>query len=182
MGDGGRARVVERVDGDGARIPAAVFIDDVERFCAQNGAEETLRALSEAYNSFRMTLAQFARYLDGMEAKVPEIEKGLELIAHLRAAGAEPLHAQFPLVEGVFATARVADRSALFLWLGANLLVEYSLEEAEALLAGNLATARRNIETYRADIEYLKDQQTVVEVNMSRVHNHRTQAAKAAQS
>ncbi len=57
------------------------------------------------------------------------------------------------------------------LWLGANTLVEYSIPEARDLIAKNLNNARENLKELGSDLELVKDQITVTEVNVARVHN-----------
>ena len=50
------------------------------------------------------------------------------------------MHAQvmldFALSEQMYAKARVADVSSVALWLGADVMLEYPLEEAKQLLVG----------------------------------------------
>ena len=57
------------------------------------------------------------------------------------------------------------------LWLGANLMVEYTYEEALKLLSKNLANAEAKIKETEDDIDFLKDQLTTSEVNLARVYN-----------
>lgn len=51
-------------------------------------------------------------------------------------------------------------------------MVEYTYEEAVALLEGNLATARERALEVREDIDFVKDQITTAEVNVARVYNY----------
>ncbi|KAG7233992.1 hypothetical protein INR49_006282 [Caranx melampygus] len=50
-------------------------------------------------------------------------------------------------------------------------MLEYDIDEAQALLEKNLSTASRNLETLVDDLDFLRDQFTTVEVNMARVYN-----------
>ena len=47
----------------------------------------------------------------------------------------------------------------------------YPLEEAITLLSGKLSAAKRNLEETIEDLEWLREQSTVMEVNFARVHN-----------
>lgn len=51
-------------------------------------------------------------------------------------------------------------------------MVEYSFDEAIALLSANLQTAQRNLENVNEDLAYLKDQITTTEVSIARVYNY----------
>lgn len=48
----------------------------------------------------------------------------------------------------------------------ANVMLEYDIDEAQALLEKNLATASRNLETLEDDLDFLRDQFTTTEVSI----------------
>ncbi len=95
----------------------------------------------------------------------------------------------FELSDGFYASAVISNPQHVGLWLGvrfrsrcalalcvcahsqANVMVEYSLEEAQELLSSNLNTAERNFKTFTEDLEFLKDQITITEVNTARLFN-----------
>jgi prefoldin subunit 5 len=110
-----------------------------------------------------------------MKSKIPEIKSSLEAVQHLKKKKeeeVEQLKSQFKLTDGVYANALLKLNGKVSLWLGANLMVEYSYEEAEELLSTNLETATRNLENSNEDSAYLKDQITITEVNVARIHNY----------
>jgi DNA-binding transcriptional regulator YiaG len=47
----------------------------------------------------------------------------------------------------------------------------YPLSEAITLLAQKLAVANKSLENTQEDLEFLREQVTVMEVNFARVHN-----------
>jgi hypothetical protein len=49
----------------------------------------------------------------------------------------------------------------------------YPLQEAIDLLSGKLASAKKNLSETIEDLEWLREQATVMEVNFARVHNVR---------
>ena len=51
-------------------------------------------------------------------------------------------------------------------------MVEYTYEEALELLEKNLLNAKRNYDTYQNDLDFIKDQITILEVNFARIHNY----------
>lgn len=53
----------------------------------------------------------------------------------------------------------------------ANTMLLYPLAEAITLLAAKLATARASLAATIEDLEFLREQVTVMEVNFARVHN-----------
>lgn len=50
-------------------------------------------------------------------------------------------------------------------------MLSYDIDEAIELLTDKLATARKNLELAHADLGFLRDQITTMEVNTARVHN-----------
>lgn len=50
--------------------------------------------------------------------------------------------------------------------LKANVMLEYDIDEAQALLEKNLSTASRNLETLEDDLDFLRDQFTTTEVSI----------------
>ena len=45
-------------------------------------------------------------------------------------------------------------------------MLEYDIDEAQALLEKNLSTASRNLETLEDDLDFLRDQFTTTEVSI----------------
>jgi prefoldin subunit 5 len=70
----------------------------------------------------------------------------------------------FSLSDQVYARARVADVEAVNLWLGAGVMLEYSLADAQALLERQLAGCKQQLEVVQWEHEYIKDQLTTTEV------------------
>ena len=78
----------------------------------------------------------------------------------------------FLLSDNIWAKARCPnDTGKVGLWLGANVMVEYTYDEALKLLAKNLSNAQNKIKETETDIDFLKDQITTTEVNLARVYN-----------
>jgi len=50
-------------------------------------------------------------------------------------------------------------------------MLMYPLEEAVLLLSEKLSTAKKNLSNIKDDLEFLREQVTVMEVNFARVHN-----------
>lgn len=76
------------------------------------------------------------------------------------------------LIDQVFTNARVAPKTkTVCLWLGANVMLEYPLLEAEQVLLKNRSLADTKLTQIDADLEFLRSQITTTEVNMARVYN-----------
>nr|XP_029733927.1 prefoldin subunit 3-like [Aedes albopictus] len=95
-----------------------------------------------------------------------------------------PVHLKEDHIWPVFVKTRVPPTKTVCLWLGANVMLEYPLDEAEELLKQNKHSAEVNLKCLEHDQDFLRDQITTTEVNMARVHNYdvkKRQAKKAAE-
>lgn len=59
----------------------------------------------------------------------------------------------------------------MYLWLGANVMLEYPLEEAKQLLETNYSNCKSNLATNQSDLAFVKDNVTITEVSIARVYN-----------
>ena len=71
----------------------------------------------------------------------------------------------------VYAEATIPPTDKVCLWLGANVMLEYSLDDAEDLLKKNCESAEKNLGQIAFDLDYLRDQMTITEVTMARLYN-----------
>merc|ERR1711910_152733 len=83
----------------------------------------------------------------------------------------ETMETQFLLSEQVYARAKVPPTDKVCLWLGANVMLEYTLDDAEELLTKNKESAEKNVKQIAFDLAYLRDQMTITEVTMARLYN-----------
>uniref|UniRef100_A0A453JYT3 Prefoldin subunit 3 n=1 Tax=Aegilops tauschii subsp. strangulata TaxID=200361 RepID=A0A453JYT3_AEGTS len=119
-----------------------------------------------------------------LQAKIPDIEKCLDIVATLKAKKAlgEALIADFELSEGIYSRAKIEDSDSVCLWLGANVMLEYSCDEANELLKSNLENARASLEVLVGDLHFLRDQQTITQVTIARIFNWDVHQRRSKQS
>jgi prefoldin subunit 5 len=65
-------------------------------------------------------------------------------------------------------------------WLGASVMVDYTIEEALELLKGNVDEIMAELERIRVFLDYVQDQITTTEVMMARFYNHDVKVKRAA--
>ena len=106
--------------------------------------------------------------------KIPEIEKSLALVRHLKAKqeANETLTTRYALADAVYAKAEL-DTSAgiVHLWLGANVMLEYTYQEAIDLLESKEAMAKKDFQEVGQDLAYTRNQIITAEVCISRIYN-----------
>lgn len=121
----------------------------------------------------------------GLKEKIPDIQKTLDTVRFLksrkvsrtrplvedqvtlanlcfsRQPDSEPIETTFELNDTLFAKAKVPYTEEVYLWLGANVMLAYPMDEAETLLESKLETAKQNLANCEEDLDFLREQVTV---------------------
>ncbi|EEF43113.1 probable prefoldin subunit 3 isoform X1 [Ricinus communis] len=170
-------------------IPGAQFVEDVETYLSQSGLDVNsgLSFLQERLQQYKLVEMKLLAQQRDLQAKIPDIEKCLDVVATLQAkkGTGEALLADFEVSEGIYSRACIEDTDSVCLWLGANVMLEYSCEEATALLQKNLDNAKASLEVLVADLQFLRDQVTITQVTIARVYNwdvHQRRMRQAAET
>lgn len=156
-------------------IPAAAFVEDVLSYLNESALDvnSALAFLQERLQQYRVVEMKLLAQQRDLQAKIPDIEKCLDIVATLQAKkdSGEALIADFEVSEGIYSRARIEESDSVCLWLGANVMLEYSCEEATILLKRNLENAKASLEVLVADLQFLRDQVTITQVTIARVYN-----------
>ena len=104
----------------------------------------------------------------------------------------KPLKTTFELNDTLYAEAELEDTDTVFLWLGvrfkqllshiqyvslyyiiskANVMLSYKIPAAITLLKSKLEVAQTSLDDTIEDLEFLREQLTIMEVNTARVYN-----------
>lgn len=157
-----------------AGILEAVFVDDVDAFMAlgenEGNADKVLRKLDEQHSKYKLMEYNISARRRKLKTQIPDLVKSLEMIEVLNKQ-TEDKETQFLLSEQVFLKTMVPPTKTVSLWLGANVMLEYPLDEADELLRQNMESAVQNLKCLEHDQDFLRDQLTTTEVNMARVYN-----------
>nr|CAG4645939.1 EOG090X0IRH [Lynceus sp. MCZ IZ 141354] len=157
-----------------AGIPEAVFVENVDEFMTgKEGVESVLRQWDELHCKYKYMEVNLLAKRKRLKSQIPDIQKSLEMLAVLKKKFAEesPIETHFLLSDLLHAKAVVDPSQTVCLWLGANVMLEYTLDDAQSLLDLNLDTANKNLGQVQHDLDFLRDQMTTTEVNMARLYN-----------
>ncbi|KAH3734512.1 prefoldin subunit 3-like [Dreissena polymorpha] len=172
-------------------IPKAEFLEDVDSYMAsaEETAESALKKLDEQHNKYKFMEYNLNTKKNRLKSQIPDIKKSLDIISHLQAkkSSSEAMETRFLLSDQVFARARVPPTDKVCLWLGANVMLEYNIDDAEALLRKNQEAATKSLKQVEEELSYITEQTTTLEVNMARVYNwdvkkrrHNEQSSKSS--
>ncbi|OOQ86534.1 putative prefoldin subunit 3 [Penicillium brasilianum] len=159
-------------------IPVAPFIDNVSDYVSsRDEVEPTLRSFQEMISKYQFMEVNTQRRGQGLREKIPDIKKTLEMVRFLKLRKeANPdtdLETNFELNDTLYARASVspAEMEEVYLWLGANVMLAYPLDEAEKMLSEKLTAAESSLAHCEEDLEFLREQITTLEVATARVYN-----------
>ncbi|KJZ76791.1 Putative prefoldin subunit 3 [Hirsutella minnesotensis 3608] len=155
-------------------IPYAPFVDKVEDYVTtRQDVEPTLRSFQEMISKYQFMEMNLQRRMAGLREKIPDIQKTLETVRFLKSRKdeADPITTTFELNETLYAQADVPPTEEVYIWLGANVMLSYPIEEAETLLRSKLATAKTSLQNCEEDLDFLREQITTMEVATARVYN-----------
>ncbi|CAL3971844.1 unnamed protein product [Diplocarpon coronariae] len=155
-------------------IPYAPFVDKVEDYVtSRTDVEKTLKKFQEMISKYQFMESNQQRRAAGLKDKMPDIQKTLDMVQFLktRKPGSDPIEATFELNDTLYAKANVPLTEEVYLWLGANVMLSYPINEAEELLTTKLATAKQSLANCEEDQEFLREQITTMEVATARVYN-----------
>ncbi|XP_071955246.1 prefoldin subunit 3-like [Antedon mediterranea] len=157
-------------------IPQAVFVEDVDDFMSQTeneSVDEVLRRLDEQHQKYKFLEFNLLQKKRRLKTQMPDIKTTLDIVKYMQKKkdSSDSLPAQFLLSDQVYAKATIPPSDKVCLWLGANVMLEYSLVDAETLLTKNLDNAQKTLKEAEQDLDFLRDQYTTTEVNIARVYN-----------
>lgn len=159
-------------------IPEALFIENVEGACREHEQTAISQRLQELYSKYQYMQSSLIAHRSGLKTKLPDISSALETVQHLidrrdkaQEGEADAAEYTYQLCENIYAKASVPPTDNVCLWLGANCMLEYTLDEAIELLRNNEANAKTTLKSVEEDMAFLRDQMTTTEVNIARAHN-----------
>uniref|UniRef100_T1H5Q7 Prefoldin subunit 3 n=1 Tax=Megaselia scalaris TaxID=36166 RepID=T1H5Q7_MEGSC len=144
--------------------------DEIDNFMSQseneNNWEKTLQKLDEQHGKYKFMEFNLEARKRKLKQQIPDLERSLQMIEILREQK-EDKDTQFLLSNQIFCKTTIPPTKTVCLWLGANVMLEYPLDEAEGLLKANMESAVANLKVVEHDKDFLRDQVTTTEVNMA---------------
>ncbi|KAH8673347.1 Prefoldin subunit-domain-containing protein [Xylariales sp. PMI_506] len=155
-------------------IPHAPFVDKVEDYVtSREEVEGTLRQFQEMISKYQFMELNLQRRVAGLQDKMPDIQKTLDTVRFLktRTEESDPIETTFELNDTLYAKASIPPTDEVYLWLGANVMLSYPIDEAETLLETKLSAAKLSFANCEEDLDFLREQITTMEVAIARVYN-----------
>ncbi|EED91501.1 prefoldin protein, partial [Thalassiosira pseudonana CCMP1335] len=159
-------------------IPETKFLDDIDAFANSFDPpaqpELLIGAYSDLYSKFKAYEQQLSAKRATYQEKLPEIAKSISLVKHLKQKKerGDTVITRYNLADTIYAKAEVdCSQGIVNLWLGANVMLEYSYDEALDLLTTKESLAKREFADVTEDLTFTRNQIITSEVNISRIYN-----------
>lgn len=121
----------------------------------ENSADKVLRRLDEQHSKYKLMEYNIGARRRKLKIQIPDLAKSLEMIDVLRNQ-TDDKETRFLLSEQVFLKTIVPPTKLVSLWLGANVMLEYPLDDAEVLLKQNMESAELNLRCLEHDQDFLR--------------------------
>lgn len=168
-------------------IPQAKFIRSVDdvlntKTCTDEDVKKVLQELQMRLQQYRYMEESKKSTMAQLHVKIPDITKSLDMVKLIKQQKGEEefLETKYELNETLYTSAKVnlTQLDSVYLWLGAEVMLEYPLDEAIDLLNDRLEKAEKSKEATDQDLEFLRENITTMEVNTARVYNWDVQRRK----
>jgi prefoldin subunit 5 len=120
------------------RIPKAIFLENIEGWVEKYGGEVMVQEMNELYQKYKYMEQQQQRGRMTLKIKLPDIKKTLDMVFHMQKkhqSEEQAFNTNFLIADNIWTKAKIPNKTGkVGLWLGANVMVEYSYEEAIMLL------------------------------------------------
>lgn len=165
-------------------IPQAPFISKVEEIIKNvDEFEPIMQKLQQRLQQYKFMETSKQNAVQQYKAKIPDIQKSLEMVQFLKQKRDESqsILTNYELNDTLYSRAVIEPTDKVCLWLGADVMMEYPIDEAVDLLAEKLKTVEENLEAAEEDFIFLRENITTMEVNTARLYNWNVQEKKKLQ-
>lgn len=157
-------------------IPEAPFVETVEDFVKDSSDFDLVfNKFQERLSKYKFMQESKLATVKQLKTKIPDIENTLNMCRtlKLKQQSGEPVETNYQLNETLYTKASIDTTQDLKvgLWLGADIMLEYPIDEAIELLDEKLKDARDSLEVSNEDVEFLRENITTMEVNCARLYN-----------
>lgn len=170
-------------------IPEAPFIEKVETVIKDPETEfdSTMSMFQQRLQQYKYMETSKRQQLADLQIKIPDIEKNLDVIKHIKQSkeqGDTKMVTNYELNDTLYskATVDIENLNSVYLWLGAEVMLEYNLEDATELLNERLKKNQEQLQIVKEDLEFLKENITTMEVNTARLYNWDVERRKKAKA
>ena len=112
-----------------------------------------------------------------------EMKKNIEACNYLKSKKeSSSIETHFEVSDQLYSKGTIKKFDTVAIWLGANVMLEFPIDEAIDFLKKRIILTDNKINTLQNDIDFCRKQTNIVEVNRSRVYNANVKVKKAREN
>lgn len=136
-----------------------ILQEDVDAFIAKpennHNVDKVLKKFDEQHSKYKFMEYNLITKRKKLRSQIPDLKRSLSMIEKLENQKDE-FETEYLLSEQVFVKAIVPPTDKVCLWLGANVMLEYTLVDAKKLLKENIEIATKNLGFIEHDLDFLR--------------------------
>nr|CAD2128001.1 unnamed protein product [Meloidogyne enterolobii] len=158
-------------------ILKALVLENVENYLTEkkktlDDVQEDERDNFRRYKLLETSALQQKTKIDESILDYQKSIDSLKMLVEQKTKKANSVLVTYKLDENLFSDAVIEEMDRVCIWLGANVMVEYKLEEAQELLTKHLANIEQTNGETEEELDFLRDQITTTEVNLANLYNY----------
>lgn len=166
-------------------IPSAPFIENVDDLIKDpKDFQLMFNKLQERLNKYKFMQESKQSTFKQLNQRLPDMEASLKMVQLLHDKKLDNLNYQ--LNDTLYTKAKILNNDdentnanpKVNLWLGADIMMEYSTDEAIELLNKRIKDSNDSLINCQDDLEFLRENITTMEVNCARLYNWDVQNRK----
>ena len=165
---------------ESATMPILEFIDDIAAFLQKENVpmvDPVITELNLLHSKYKQHQARLINEKEELERRKPDLYENIALVERMQkkiVEEKEQLNVRFMAADGIWADALLlpVENPKVSLWLGANVMMDYTYEEALIILRTSLQNTLNGIALKEKDIQLVLTQLTTCEVTISRLYNY----------
>uniref|UniRef100_A0A915EKS0 Prefoldin subunit 3 n=1 Tax=Ditylenchus dipsaci TaxID=166011 RepID=A0A915EKS0_9BILA len=164
-------------------IPKAKVLENIDTYLTTQklSIDEATEKIKEDFRKYKIVEDSFVTQKEKMADSIADYKKSLaalEMLQEQKKVEKESVEVTYKLDENIYSKALVEDFSKVCVWLGANVMVEYELTEAQQMLTANLENIEKVNKDVEEELDFIRDQITTTEVNVAHLYNYNVQTKK----
>mmetsp|Transcript_7840 Transcript_7840/g.12857 ORF Transcript_7840/g.12857 Transcript_7840/m.12857 type:complete len:247 (+) Transcript_7840:74-814(+) len=166
-------------------IPRAVYLENPYDIIYKNQQERYMKEVEDVLGKYRLMENQLVKQKVGKIGQQEEMKKNIQVCQHLKEkqeSGASEIRTQFEVADQLYSEGTIKEFETVAIWLGADVMMEFPVDEAIAFLEKRVEVSTQKIQTLQRDLDFTRTQINIVEVNRSRVYNAGVKVKKARET
>ncbi|XP_953848.1 prefoldin subunit 3, putative [Theileria annulata] len=163
-------------DASNSNVPEAKYIDNIEKFVGDRNSAELTQVAKELLAKYRFMEKNSMSKIGLIKDKLPELKDAINTLEKLKkkkeSGDKSDIITYFKISDTLYSEARIPYTESAFLWLGANTMVEYPIDDAIKLLTDQHDGIELLIDSINLELDWIKRQITCTEITVARLHNY----------